>query len=139
MRQGVTAQNASPHLSADGARLGFLKIRADGNVISQTRHGDLMPALGLLGFGWQSHRFRKGVTLFGPEEKPIGGTFTLEYDVLAVPYWAMLTLAAILPAAWLRGLLILQRRRATGCCERCGYDLRASPDRCPECGTQPMP
>ena len=54
-----------------------------------------------------------------------------------IPWWAITLMAAGLPAIWLRRW---RKRRATvraGCCVICGYDLRATPDRCPECGEVP--
>jgi hypothetical protein len=52
-----------------------------------------------------------------------------------VPLW-MLVLVSGAPAFVMHRLRLADRRRA-GLCRTCGYDLRATPDRCPECGTQP--
>jgi hypothetical protein len=54
---------------------------------------------------------------------------------LLLPLWAPATLLAALPAA--RGFRTMRRRsrRSPYACRHCGYDLRATPDRCPECGT----
>jgi hypothetical protein len=50
--------------------------------------------------------------------------------------------AAILPLSLLillafREMRTQQARLARGRCINCGYDLRATPDRCPECGAVP--
>jgi hypothetical protein len=54
---------------------------------------------------------------------------------VAVPHWFLLIVTGALPA-WRYDRF---RRRAAararaGHCPHCGYDLRATPDQCPECG-----
>ena len=56
--------------------------------------------------------------------------------IVWVPFWLPVLLAA-LPPAWYSGATIRRRRRGrAGLCAACGYDLRATPDRCPECGAR---
>ena len=55
--------------------------------------------------------------------------------VVRVPYWFLAGLAALLPIGWVYTRARGRRRSRNGRCAGCGYDLRESPERCPECGT----
>ena len=69
-------------------------------------------------------------------------TFTT-YDLFGgrLPFWAANVAAAFLPLVWCVRVLNVQlkgvQEMKVGCCDVCGYDLRATPARCPECGFVP--
>lgn len=69
---------------------------------------------------------------------PDAGQYNWGRSYARVPLWIPIGVL-LLAAAWLR---LRSRAPSRGRC-LCGYDLRASPDRCPECGsfvpTQPHP
>ena len=62
------------------------------------------------------------------ELKPLYGT----------PAQLLSELALVVPLLWLTSMLLrrhrARRRAAAGLCPACGYDVRSSPERCPECG-----
>ncbi|HEX2922693.1 MAG TPA: hypothetical protein VHS28_01545 [Chloroflexota bacterium] len=54
--------------------------------------------------------------------------------MLSLPYWIPTSLLA-LPTLLQIARRLRNRRHRPGCCPTCDYDLRATPERCPECGT----
>ena len=56
-------------------------------------------------------------------------------QVRSAPAWLAVLVFAIPPGLWLLRRLRRRRTVGEGRCAVCGYDLRATPERCPECGT----
>ena len=50
--------------------------------------------------------------------------------------WLLLVPPAIMPALWIKRLARRRRMLREGLCLQCGYDLRATSGRCPECGSE---
>ena len=62
--------------------------------------------------------------------------FTEPYRAYAVPYWAPMILTAIPAGVVLTRTVRRFGRARRGLCAGCGYDLRATTGRCPECGEE---
>ena len=103
--------------------------------------GDYPPGTSSGTFELMYHRYRTS-----PPSPPAGGTlgFAMVWpapapgDVvwreLRVPYWFLLLICAVAPVRRAAKAISGTRLRRLGLCPRCGYDLRATPGRCPECG-----
>ena len=77
----------------------------------------------LFGFGVDAFVFSPGITT-GPQTN----------HVAVVPHWSLAAAALALPTYLVWSRRRMHRRQRLGLCPRCGYDLRATPGRCPECG-----
>jgi hypothetical protein len=57
---------------------------------------------------------------------------------VVVPHWFVALITGVYPAMVLPGWVRRWRRGRRKQCLACGYDLRATPGRCPECGVSEM-
>ena len=57
---------------------------------------------------------------------------------LQIPYWLPALIFACAPALAIARRFQQFSTTRKGLCRRCGYDLRATPKRCPECGEVPI-
>lgn len=79
-------------------------------------------------FAWDSGEYT-------PMVWKLSGAGTLYWHVWRVPYWSIMVLCALLPARTVIAVWAARLAHARQTCRKCGYDLRASTERCPECGT----
>ena len=93
-----------------------------------------------LGFRSYAYSNTSRVTRFRKDGSPeFTRTMTREEVRVQVPHWAVWL--PLLAGGWplVRRSITLASRSLppTGHCPSCGYDLRATPNRCPECGDTP--
>jgi hypothetical protein len=91
-------------------------------------------------YGPDDERALQLLNVRGPEGLRINGFIGFrtiwipEFDV--VPLWIPTVVFGAYPVYMILPLHRRRKRKKLGLCLKCGYDLRASKDRCPECGTE---
>jgi hypothetical protein len=89
------------------------------------------------GFAGVNYR-RYDIHLAAPDGTRLPGTYGTQRRFWIAPGWMLLL--SLGAGALCRRIWVGQRRRERGAgqlCRHCGYDLCATPERCPECGRIP--
>lgn len=89
------------------------------------------PVQSVLGFGYKE---TPSLPAF-----PGSASNSAAWKAIQFPLWFPALITALLPTMKALQAALHRRHRRSGKCPACGYDLRASPDRCPECGRPGSP
>jgi hypothetical protein len=114
---------------------------APGEAASMIQSNDRLLAIqgwGHWGFGSLRTTFVQS-THSDWDRLPSNDVLADDYEKLVIPDWAIVVAMLALPIQCLSTYVRTSRISCRiGRCCNCGYDLRATPDRCPECGTVPQ-
>jgi hypothetical protein len=106
-------------------------LRRDLERVSESQRADVEAELARVLALSQSNLEQRKAILAKPATTSLPVAHALRHVVIAA-------VTAVAPALWLATFVLAgavgRRRKIAGLCARCGYDLRATPDRCPECG-----
>ena len=126
----------------DGTTVRYVFTSADGTVEVSIRpfgpgvgHSDILNARP----GWHYIQWKRDAKptlgwFFWRNSGVVNGKY--RFLILRVPWWSIALTGIVLPAWWVLRWIKSRRQSKLGLCSNCGYDLRATPDRCPECGTE---
>ena len=103
----------------------YVAVIAYGNLcFGYDYFGNTAPGLNILGPYFSTHWW------------PDRGLFNNDFPpawAIQIPLWLPSLLFGLL--LWLSYIPRRRKRKKLGLCIKCGYDLRASKERCPECGS----
>lgn len=136
---GVTSANGSISIEHRRVDLRGLELQEDVGDLLPPR--DPQPPTIVIPAGWTYSALSGGAFTFGNFAwESSDHSNSLRIRRLQIPCWFLALLGVpmtVYSALGFRNHFRRHRRRAAGLCLLCGYDLRGSPDRCPECGKLP--
>jgi hypothetical protein len=127
----------------DGSAARAYSVGVDGSIVFETLAGvKNMPGGSVIGVDGRPtdllglHYYRWSLVAEREDRTRLPGIYGTKIEVGISAWWAVL-LSLALGWRW-RAQVQSERRQMAAVgphCRKCGYDLRATPDRCPECGT----